>query len=75
MTMPYAKFPPLPPGLERDQTHHGRWYFTLAQMREYGQKCAEDAIREIDKSRAKHNACGQKPDDTVDFLRGMMGMK
>jgi len=67
------KLPLLPEGIYRDDTQHGKLYFTLAQIRAYGQECAEDAIREIDRARAKHN--GQKPDDTVDFLRGMMGMK
>ena len=67
--------PPLPTGLERDQTQHGRVYYTMRQMREYGIRCAESAVLDVDKSRAKHNTGGQKQDDTVDFLRGMMGMK
>jgi len=71
--MSYERLPLPPEGIYRDDTQHGKLYFTLAQIRSYGQECAEDAIREIDRARAKHN--GQKPDDTVDFLRGMMGMK
>jgi len=31
--------PPLPTGLERDQTQHGRVYYTMRQMRECGIRC------------------------------------
>jgi len=55
---------------------------TLTQMREAAALLpADEPVRkaliwaDIDRARAKHNTSGQKPDDTVDFLRGMMGMK
>jgi len=55
---------------------------TLTQMREAAALLQpDDPVRkaliwaDIDRARAKHNTSGQKPDDTVDFLRGMMGMK
>jgi hypothetical protein len=58
----------LPPGVERDQTEHGKLYFTRRQMVEYGQRCA-DAERDRLQGPIKSG------DETVDFLRGMMGMK
>lgn len=36
---------PLPLGIERDQTEHGKLYYSRRQMIEYGQRCA-DAERE-----------------------------
>ena len=55
---------------------------TLTQMREAAALLPADdpvhkalILADIDRARAKHNTSGQKPDDTVDFLRGMMGMK
>jgi len=64
--------PPLPTGLERDQTQHGRVYYTMRQMREYGQKCADAERSRIE---SDEYTSPIKQDDTVDFLRGMMGMK
>jgi len=70
--------PLLPKGNSRDDTQHGQLYFTLAQMREYGQACAEFALTEIDKSRMQHNASGQSPKGSygsaVDELLSKMGM-
>jgi len=37
------KLPLLPEGIYRDDTQHGKLYFTLAQIRSYGQECAEEA--------------------------------
>lgn len=61
----------LPPGIERDQTEHGKLYYTRRQMIEYGQRCA-DAERSRIETNSKRTAMD---DGGVDFLRGMMGMK
>lgn len=59
---------PLPLGIERDQTEHGKLYYSRRQMIEYGQRCAD---AERDRLTGPINS----GDETVDFLSGMMGMK
>ncbi len=65
--------PKLPPGISRDETVHGKLYYTRAQMIEYGRLCAEEAMKSIDASRMKNNASGQSK--TVNDLMGIFGMK
>lgn len=36
--------PKLPRGIERDDTEHGKIYYTRAQMMAYGQECADIAM-------------------------------
>jgi len=65
--------PKLPPGIERDETQHGRWYFTLAQMRAYGQECFDAGRQNTTIAGRAESKTPDSPD--IDFLRGMMGMK
>ncbi len=67
--------PKLPPGISRDETQHGRLYFTKAQMVEYGRLCAEDAMQTIDASRMKNNSSGQFKSSSVEDFMGIFGMK
>lgn len=70
------KLPPkLPSGISRDETQHGKLYYTRAQMLEYGRLCAEDAMQKIDASRMKSNASGQFKSSSVEDLMGIFGMK
>jgi len=59
---------PLPPGIDRDQTEHGKLYYTRRQMIEFGQRCA-------DAERNRLQGPIKSGDDHIDFLRGVMGMK
>lgn len=61
-------YPNLPRAICRDETEHGKLYYTRAQMMEYGKSCAEDAIKTIDASRKKNNASGQQ-NQVEDLLR------
>lgn len=38
-------FPPRPKGIERDQTAHGRLYYTGDDLRRYGLQCVEEYKR------------------------------
>lgn len=62
------------PKLPEPENIDGRMLYTAGQMRAYGKVCAEAYMASIDASRIKSNASGQPKNDTVDFLRGMMGM-
>ena len=64
-------YPPLPEPTIID----GRMLYTAGDMRAYGAACGESVMCQVDASRIKNNASGQPKTDTVDFLRGMMGMK
>lgn len=50
---------PLPRGIERDDTEHGKLYYTRAQMLAYGLACAAYEMAKVDASRVKNNASGQ----------------
>lgn len=38
-------FPPRPKGIERDDTEHGRLYYTAEDLRRYGLQCVEEYKR------------------------------
>jgi hypothetical protein len=61
-------FPPRPKGFERDDTEHGKLYYTSDQLKKYGIQCVEEYKR-----------CQKKPEsprsEVVDDLMSMMGMK
>lgn len=59
-------FPPRPKGIERDDTEHGKLYYTGDQLRRYGLQCVEEYKR-----------CQKETprSDVVDDLMSMMGMK
>lgn len=38
-------FPPRPKGIERDQTTHGRLYYTSDDLKRYGLQCVEEYKR------------------------------
>jgi len=66
--------PPLPQPIT---VEGNRLMYTRAQMIDYGQACAEDAMAKIDASRMKHNASGQPkaaPSDEVNRLFKAFGM-
>ncbi|MBV5298386.1 MAG: hypothetical protein JZU64_09735 [Rhodoferax sp.] len=65
--------PPLPPGIDRDETQHGKLYFTRRQLVEYGQRCFAEGMNCKPASGSQYPRTG--PDETVDFLRDIMGMK
>jgi len=67
------KLPLLPEGIYRDDTQHGKLYFTLAQIRSYGQECF-DAGRQS--TTIAGRAESKTPTSTdVDWLMSKMGMK
>lgn len=39
--------PALPKGIERDDTEHGKLYWTRAQMLAYGAECAKHAASQV----------------------------
>ena len=39
-----TELPPLPRGIDRDATIHGRIYFTRQQMQDYGRACADAVL-------------------------------
>ncbi len=62
---------PLPPaGIDRDQTEHGKIYFSRRHLIAYGEKCFEAG-------RASLPIAGTKPSyrETVECVREFMGMK
>lgn len=50
---------PLPRGIDRDDTEHGKLYYTRSQMLAYGLAYAADEMSKVDASRMKNNASGQ----------------
>ena len=64
---------PLPRGIERDDTQHGKLYYTKAMLLAYGDKRASAAMAKIDASRMKNNTSGQAM-ETEDLMR-CFGMK
>lgn len=71
-------FPPRPKAIERDQTEHGKLYYTGDQLRKYGLQCVEEYKRcnpdtktgNVNPLRRSTPSC-----DVVNDLMGMMGMK
>ena len=66
--------PTLPKGITRDDTQHGRMYYTLQQMRDYGRACAAAHMAQIDAARMRHNSSGQNP-EVINELFGFLGKK
>ena len=63
--------PALPAGLERDQTEHGRIYYTRAQLKAYGHACATAMLI----AQAKpHPPQGAASDADLAGLKKMFGM-
>lgn len=61
--------PKLPRGISRDETEHGRIYYTRAQMMAYGRECYD---YEPPYEQPKHSAGSG---DVVDDLMGMIFKK
>lgn len=64
---------PLPKGIERDDTVHGRLYYTRAQMLAYGLDCVDAAVRQIQAARQPESKPGARS-AAVDDLLSKMGM-
>lgn len=62
-------FPPRPKGIERDDTEHGRLYYTADDLKRYGLQCVEEYKR-CNPQKTATPQC-----DVVDDLMSMMGMK
>lgn len=71
-------FPPRPKGIERDDTEHGRLYYTANDLRRYGLQCVEEYRRcnpEGDKcERVNPLRSATSMPDVVSDLMGFMGM-
>ena len=64
--------PPMPPGIDRDETQHGKLYFTRKQMVEYARRCIDaDRADRIQSNSATFDA---NEDGGLDFFRDIMGM-
>ncbi|MFZ4622931.1 MAG: hypothetical protein ACOYNF_01730 [Rhodoferax sp.] len=62
---------PLPPaGIYRDQTEHGKIYFSRRHLIAYGEKCFEAGRSSITAAEIKYT-----DKETVEFFRGFMGIK
>ena len=58
-------FPPRPKGIERDQTTHGRLYYTGEDLRRYALQCVEEY---------KRCKAETKTPPPPDFIRDVSGM-
>lgn len=67
-------FPPRPKGIERDDTEHGRLYYTADDLRRYGLQCVEEYKR-CNPERANQPKTATPRCDVVDDLMAMMGVK
>lgn len=70
-------FPPRPKGIERDDTEHGRLYYTADDLKRYGLQCVEEYKR---CNPGRTESVNPLKSDTprskvVDDLMSMMGMK
>lgn len=71
-------FPPRPKGIERDQTAHGRLYYTSEDLRRYGLQCVEEYKRcNPERSKESVNPLSQRSSmsDAVNDLFSKMGVK
>lgn len=66
-------FPPRPKGIERDDTEHGRLYYSAEDLRRYGLQCVEEYKR-CNTERSNPQKAAPRC-DVVDDLMSMMGMK
>ena len=64
---------PLPRGIERDETVHGKRYYTRAQLLAYGNQCFADGA--ACKPSAGSPYKGSEKPITVDDLMNIFGMK
>jgi len=64
---------PVPRGIDRDDTVHGKLYYTRAQLLAYGDQCFADGIACKPASGSQYKA-SEKP-VTVDDLMNIFGMK
>lgn len=64
--------PPLPRAIERDETEHGKLYYTRAQVLAYGEACVDANKKEKDALSAAMNGSYSK---AVDDIMGKFGMK
>ena len=56
-------FPPRPKGIERDDTEHGRLYYTADDLRRYGLQCVEEykrCQRKVKKSPEENHLAASK---------------
>jgi hypothetical protein len=70
-------FPPRPKGFERDDTEHGKLYYTGEQLRKYGLRCVEEYKRcNPDPKKESVNPLHRTAPtcDVVGDLMGMFGM-
>jgi len=67
---------PLPRGIERDETVHGRLYYTRAQLMAFGQARVDEALQnERGASRTRSSPHGAAPRSAaVDDLMSKMGV-
>ena len=64
---------PLPECICRDDTQHGKLYFTLEQIREYGKECFDAGMQSTTIAGRAESKIPTSPD--VDWLMSKMGMK
>ena len=62
-------FPPRPKGIERDDTEHGRLYYTADDLRRYGLQCVEEY------KRCQRKETATPRSDAVDELMRGFGIK
>lgn len=65
-------FPPRPKGIERDDTEHGRLYYTSDDLRRYGLQCVEEYKR-CNPERSNTQKTATPRCDVVDDLMSMFG--
>ena len=70
-------FPPRPKGIERDDTEHGRLYYTADDLKRYGLQCVEEYKRcNTERTESVNPLKSVTPrSGVVDDLMSMMGMK
>ena len=62
-------FPPRPKGIERDDTEHGKLYYTADDLKRYGLQCVEEY------KRCQRKETATPRSDVVDELMRGFGMK
>lgn len=67
MTTTKSPLPPRPFGVYRDDTDHGRLYYTRAQLDQFGEDCYMQGLR------TGRLSCPPStgPDDMPDFFKGL----
>lgn len=64
-------FPSMPKGVERDDTVHGKLYYTRDDMRRFGLQCVEEYKRCQNKPAAPFGSGSDVVDELMGFIGGM----